>query len=117
MIACLNNGAKVIERQYRKVMQRFQLWWIRRRIHNPQYQGRPFVLQTPGKQIFVVSWRKRIRELNQASPATLSMHAVAKEVRFPNSLPVQCRSALISLTDSAAYAYHARLRYERTKRN
>lgn len=41
------------------------------------------MLQTPGKQIFVVSSRKHIKELNQAPPATLSMHAVAKEVRLP----------------------------------
>lgn len=64
-IAYLSNGAEVIAHHYGKS------------------QGKPFVLRTPGKQVVVVSSRKHIKELNQASPAALSMHAMAKELMQP----------------------------------
>ena len=43
--------------------------------------GKPFVIQTPGKQNFMVTSPAHIAELNAAPLNRLSLHAVAKEVR------------------------------------
>lgn len=90
--------------------------WVRRKAHHLQSKGQPFVLHAPGKQIFVVSSRQHMKELNQASPATFSMHAVAKEVWIIGSSPFQCCLALIITVGIATTIQHAEFRHEWSKR-
>lgn len=70
------------------------------------------MLRTPGKQVVVVSSRKHIKELNQASPAALSMHAMAKEVQLSIIQTHFANPVLMRYTADAAPTYHARLRHE-----
>ncbi|KAL8940797.1 MAG: hypothetical protein Q9216_002623 [Gyalolechia sp. 2 TL-2023] len=48
-----------------------------------QAQGGSFSIQTPGKQHVMVTSKAHIRELGQAPPGQLSLHAVAKEFLQP----------------------------------
>lgn len=50
-----------------------------------QVKGKPFVIQTPGKQHGMVTSQSHIKELNGAPLDALSLHAVAKDVSKTDS--------------------------------
>lgn len=74
----LFEGADMIEEAYVKVCTTSEA--CKPMAHTSQAKGRPFVIQTPGKQRIMVTSQTHIRELNEAPPSQLSLHAIAKDV-------------------------------------
>lgn len=79
-------GAQIIERAYQQVRKQKRFPDENTMCNRSQAHGESFLIQTPGKQHVMITSKTLIRELGQAPPGQLSLHAVAKEVRIPTEV-------------------------------